>query len=62
MCTIQNNPFTNRDNTLGAIYIVRDPRNVITSLKNHYEFNYTDALDFIKSERKRPKNYNANYE
>tara|TARA_B100000282_G_C31690523_1_gene471275 strand:+ start:383 stop:1228 length:846 start_codon:yes stop_codon:yes gene_type:complete len=48
----KNYSFTNRANTLGAIYIVRDPRNVITSLKNHYEFNYTDALGFIKSERK----------
>ena len=28
--------FTNLKNTLGVIYIVRDPRNVITSLKNHF--------------------------
>ena len=27
--------FTNKNNTLGAIYIVRDPRNIITSLRNH---------------------------
>ena len=31
--------FTNTQNTIGGIYIVRDPRNVITSLKNHYAMN-----------------------
>jgi hypothetical protein len=50
--SFNNYEFTNRQNTLGAIYIVRDPRNVITSLKNHYDINYDDALNFIKSERK----------
>ena len=30
--------FTNLKNTLGTIHIVRDPRNIITSLKNHYSF------------------------
>ena len=44
--------FTNKENTLGAIYIVRDPRNVITSIKNHYNLDYKQALEFIKSERK----------
>ena len=28
--------FTNYENTLGVIHIVRDPRNVITSSKNHF--------------------------
>ena len=32
---IENNPFTNLNNTLGVIYIVRDPRNVVTSYANH---------------------------
>ena len=50
--SFNNHEFTNIDNTLGAIYIVRDPRNVITSLKNHYNLNYEEALNFIKSERK----------
>ena len=35
--SINGNQFTNLDNTLGAIYIVRDPRNVITSYSNHYQ-------------------------
>ena len=45
--------FTNEDNTLGVIYIVRDPRNVITSLKNHFnKKNYDDSLAFLKDEKK----------
>ena len=47
-CKITNNSFTKLENTLGVIHIVRDPRNVITSLKNHYsKKNYLEALDFI---------------
>ena len=41
-------PFTDAQNTLGTIYIVRDPRNVITSVKNHYSLsNYDEALKFV---------------
>ena len=28
--------FTNLENTIGVIHIVRDPRSIITSLKNHF--------------------------
>ena len=46
-------PFTNAENTLGTIYIVRDPRNVITSLKNHYSLsNYIEAKEFLFNENK----------
>ena len=34
-CKIKGNNFTDAENTLGRIYIVRDPRNVITSFANH---------------------------
>ena len=34
---VNNFDFTNTKNSIGAVYIVRDPRNVITSIKNHYE-------------------------
>jgi hypothetical protein len=48
LCKINNYPFTNYKNSLGAIYIVRDPRNVITSLMHHYSVeNYNEALKFI---------------
>ena len=41
--------FTNEKNTLGVIYIVRDPRNVITSVLNYYhKKNYHEALEFMK--------------
>jgi len=39
--------FTDLDNTLGAIYIVRDPRTLIKSYANHYEFNLEEATDRI---------------
>jgi hypothetical protein len=39
--------FTNKDNSAGCIYIVRDPRNVITSLENHYEMHHEEALKWI---------------
>ncbi len=45
--------FTDNENTLGIIHIVRDPRNVVTSIKNHYNYQtYEEALDFIKDENK----------
>ncbi len=45
--------FTDNENTLGVIHIVRDPRNVVTSIKNHYNYQtYEEALDFIKDENK----------
>ena len=47
-CSIDNKMFTNLKNTLGVIHVVRDPRNVITSLKNHYsKKTYEEAYDFI---------------
>ena len=49
---IENNNFTNKSNTIGAIYIVRDPRNIITSIQNHYELDIDKALKFMLSEKK----------
>jgi len=47
-CKIGTDSFTNLDNTKGVIYIVRDPRNVVTSIKNHFSLNtYEDAKKFI---------------
>ena len=40
---IENNPFTNLENTLGVIYIVRDPRNVVSSLSNHMGISIEEA-------------------
>ena len=44
---LNNNQFTDNRNSLGAIYIVRDARNVITSIKNHYELNDDQALTWM---------------
>ena len=42
--------FTSKNETLGAIYIVRDPRNVITSMKHHYSLDYERALNHMLDE------------
>ena len=49
---INNINFTNNKNTIGAIYIIRDPRNIITSLQNHYELSSNEALEFMLNEKK----------
>ena len=49
---INNNNFTNKENSIGGIYLVRDPRNIITSLQNHFELNKDEALRFMLSEKK----------
>ena len=49
---INNIPFTNNKNTLGAIYVVRDPRNVVTSLSNHYQLAFDESLEFMTNKKK----------
>ena len=49
---INENPFTNKENSVGCIYIVRDPRNVITSLSNHYELDYDESLAWMTNHKK----------
>ena len=56
---LNGNLFTNTKNTIGGIYIVRDPRNVITSLKNHFELNDSDALEFMLNKNKYTYNYHV---
>ena len=51
-CKIDDHAFTNFENTLGVIYIVRDPRNILTSLINHYSLsNQTEAKKFLFEEK-----------
>ena len=48
---INNVPFTKVDYTLGVIHIIRDPRNIITSIKNHFSFiDYEQSLKFMQTE------------
>tara|TARA_B100001564_G_C20645899_1_gene674414 strand:+ start:765 stop:1607 length:843 start_codon:yes stop_codon:yes gene_type:complete len=52
------NDFTQPKYSLGVIYIVRDPRNVITSVKNHNDFEtYDDALEFMQNDNAVLKDY-----
>ena len=55
LCKINVNdklyPFTDLENTIGVIHIVRDPRNILTSLKNHFSFvNDESALQFMTND------------
>ena len=44
---IEGNDFTNLNNSLGVIYIVRDPRNVVTSFANFMSISPMDAADHL---------------
>ncbi|MDB2601498.1 sulfotransferase domain-containing protein [Candidatus Pelagibacter ubique] len=49
---VNNSKFSNKQNSAGCIYIVRDPRNVITSIKNHYELDDNEALKWMINPKK----------
>ena len=44
---IDNNPFTDLNNSLGAIYIVRDPRNVLISYAHHNNISIKDTAEIM---------------
>ena len=46
----KGNSFTTKDISLGSIYIVRDPRNLVTSISHHYSMKYDQAYDKILDE------------
>jgi hypothetical protein len=51
-CTIKNYKFYNDTNSLGTIHIVRDPRNVLISIKNHFSLkDFDEAKEFIFKEK-----------
>ena len=53
LVALNNRNFTTEKTTLGAIYIIRDPRNILSSLKNHYGFkDYNEALEFMTNKKK----------
>ena len=47
LCKMNDCNFTDLKNTLGVIYIVRDPRNVVTSYAHHYNLNINEATDAL---------------
>ena len=50
-CKINEYAFTSRPNTLATIYIVRDPRNLVQSISNHFSMTITDSKKFLFSPR-----------
>jgi hypothetical protein len=66
-CKFNNSFFTNGEVSLGTVHIVRDPRNVISSILYHFsKKNYEEAREFLFDERKAigkkfdPKDPNVN--
>ena len=58
LITAFGNDFTKPEYSLGVIHVIRDPRNIITSLKNHYDFEtYERALEFMQDENKILEDY-----
>ena len=47
--TVNNDDFTNNENTKAIIYIVRDPRNIVTSISNHFTKSVNESLKFMLS-------------
>ena len=52
LCKMYDSDFTDLKNTLGAIYIVRDPRNVVTSLAHHFNLSLDQAADVMIDKNK----------
>ena len=46
-CNINENKFSDKNNTTALIYIVRDPRNVILSMSNHFGVNHETSYKNI---------------
>ncbi len=52
LCSINGNKFTDKHNTAGAIYIVRDPRNLVLSIAHHYSLRFEEAYEFLINKKK----------
>ena len=46
-CKVDNYPFTNKGCTRATIYIVRDPRNLIDSISNHFNKSIEETKKFL---------------
>ena len=57
----ENKPFTTPETTLGAIYVVRDPRNVFNSIKNHFSMNDDAALQMLIDKKRGLITNNKNF-
>ena len=50
-CKIDNFPFTNKKCTKATIYIVRDPRNLLDSVSNHFSKSIEESKKFLLTPR-----------
>ena len=58
---IDSNAFTDLKNSLGVIYIVRDPRNVVTSWAHHNDISVNDSSDYLIHQNETYGNVNKVY-
>ena len=49
MCKVGSYKFTSTRNTKGAIYIVRDPRDVLVSMSHHMGYGYEQTFEHLTS-------------
>ena len=49
-CKVDTYSFTNDTNTKAKIYIVRDPRNLVNSISNHYSKTHDEAIKFLTTQ------------
>lgn len=49
MCTVGSFKFTTPRNTKGAIYLVRDPRDVLVSLAHHDGYDFEQTFEYLSS-------------
>ena len=48
-CKLGENIFTNKENTIATIYIVRDPRDVLISSSKYYETSYDETSKIMNN-------------
>ena len=58
---IKDNAFTDLRNSLGVIYMVRDPRNVVTSWAHHNNLSINDSCDYLIHQKETSGNPNKVY-
>tara|TARA_B100000700_G_C14822536_1_gene750692 strand:- start:119 stop:955 length:837 start_codon:yes stop_codon:yes gene_type:complete len=56
-----NNAFTTDEVTIGGVYMVRDPRNIVSSLMNHFSFDEKEALEMLLDENRGIKSDDNNF-
>ena len=58
--SFNNNQFTNAETALGSVYIVRDPRSIVTSIMNHFSMDQFEAAEMLFDEDRGIKSSDGN--